>query len=269
MNWSLFRQRLKRIWIAAGLTVTVVFVVWSVIAFRAEPVARVAEASDAAVRVEKRDGVRRFIPSARSAATVGLLFFPGALVDPTAYAPLARAVADSGVTVALIELPRRGAFGGADDPELFHRARAILSSGAGQRWVVAGHSRGAVVASRVASESPRGLAGVVLIGTTHPRDVDLSRLVVPVTKIVGTRDGIARPAAVEANRHLLPPATRWVRVEGGNHSQFGWYGFQPGDRFAGISADRQRAQMIAAVLATIRLAEATERQATAASAPAP
>jgi pimeloyl-ACP methyl ester carboxylesterase len=253
MNWSEFRQRLKRIWIAAGLTLTLVFVSWSVIAYRAEPGAVAAERSDSLVRIEKSDGVRRFTPTGRTVEPVGLLFFPGGLVDPTAYAPLARAVAESGMSVVLVELPRRGAFGGADDPELLDRARAIMNTAGPRRWVVAGHSRGAVVASQLASEIPRGLAGLVLIGTTHPRDVDLSRLVVPVTKIVGTRDGLARPSAIEANRHLLPAATRWVRMEGGNHSQFGWYGFQPGDRFARISADSQRAQMIAAVLETIRL----------------
>jgi pimeloyl-ACP methyl ester carboxylesterase len=255
MNWPVFRRRLKRIWIIAGLTVSVVFVSWSVLAFRAEPGARAAESTDGTVRVEKGEGVRRFMPARGAGATVGLLFFPGGLVDPAAYAPLARAVAEAGVPVALVELPRRGALGGADEPELLDRARAIMSSTTGpRRWVVAGHSRGAVVASQIASEMARGLAGVVLIGTTHPRDVDLSPLTVPVTKIVATRDGLARPNAIEANRHLLPAATRWIRIEGGNHSQFGWYGFQPGDRFATLSADSQRAQMIAAVLETIRLA---------------
>jgi pimeloyl-ACP methyl ester carboxylesterase len=255
MNWPAARRLLKLTWIAVGLTSTAVFVIWSLIAFRAEPSARAAEITDAAVRVEKSGGARRFTPAGGASAAVGLLFFPGAMVDPTAYAPLARAIAETGVTVALVELPRRGALGGADQAELYERARAIMRSRSGPSgWVIAGHSRGAVVASQLASENPRGLAGVVLIGTTHPRDVDLSRLEVPVAKIVGTRDGIARPAGVEANRHLLPSDTRWTRIEGGNHSQFGWYGFQPGDRFARISADSQRALMLSAILETIRLA---------------
>jgi pimeloyl-ACP methyl ester carboxylesterase len=255
MNWPAIRRRVKRIWITAGVSLTVVFVLWSAIAFRAAPAARAAEVSDATVRVERLDGERRFTATAPLTETVGLLFFPGGMVDPTAYAPLARAVATAGFPVVLIELPRRGAFGGADHPDLFDRVGRVMRETPGvRRWVVAGHSRGAVVASRVASESPRGLAGVVLIGTTHPRDVDLSRLTVPITKIVASRDGLARPAAVEANRHLLPQATRWVRIEGGNHSQFGWYGFQPGDRFARISPERQRAHMINAVLDALRAA---------------
>jgi pimeloyl-ACP methyl ester carboxylesterase len=117
--------------------------------------------------------------------------------------------------------------------------------------VVAGHSRGAVVAARMASERRRGLAGLVLIGTTHPRDVDLSALPQPVTKVVGTRDGLARVAGVEANRAKLPAGTRWVWIEGGNHSQFGWYGFQPGDRRATIAASEQRAVTTREVIAML------------------
>lgn len=95
---------------------------------------------------------------------------------------------------------------------------------------------------------------MVLIGTSHPRDVDLSALQIPVTKIVGTRDGLASPAEVEENRRKLPPSTRWVWAEGGNHSQFGWYGFQPLDRFATISRSAQHAIMIDAVLDALRRA---------------
>jgi alpha-beta hydrolase superfamily lysophospholipase len=182
------------------------------------------------------------------------VFFPGALVDPAAYAPLARAVAVAGYTVMIMELPRRGAFGGADDPALLSRTAREMQT-AGGRWVVAGHSRGAVVASAFAARHPSILAGLVLIGTTHPRDVDLSTLTIPVTKVVGTDDGIAPERKSEETRHLLPAHTRWVRIEGGNHSQFGWYGFQPFDGFAGISAGEQRSQMIAAVLDVIRAVE--------------
>lgn len=95
------------------------------------------------------------------------------------------------------------------------------------------------------------LAAVVLIGSSHPRDVDLSRLTIPVVKILGTRDGLATPAQVEANRTKVPPTTRWLWIEGGNHSQFGWYGFQPVDRWARIPAADQRATMIRAVIQTL------------------
>ena len=206
--------------------------------------------SDSAVSVQHGDGIWSFIPRGSSlTANPALIFFPGALVSPVAYAPLARAVATAGYPAYIVELPRRGAFGGADDPALSQRFEGFLAQpNTPRRWVIAGHSRGAVVASQFAARQRTGFSGLVLIGTTHPRDVDLSRLSAPVTKVVGTRDGVARPAAVEANRAKLPAATQWIWVEGGNHSQFGWYGFQPGDRRARVPAAVQRSTMIRAVL---------------------
>jgi len=242
--------RVKRIWIASGIALTVVFVGWSLIAYRANAEARAATVSDAVVTNVRGAGVWRFVRADVAAPPpVGLLFFPGALVDPAAYAPLARAVAAAGFPVVLTELPRRGAFGGADDPDVLGRAQDLMRNPGGpRRWVVAGHSRGAVVATTLAELQLPSVAGLVLIGTTHPRDVDLSALRIPVTKIVGTSDGIAPERKSLANRHLLPGATRWVRIEGGNHSQFGWYGFQPGDHFAGIGAEQQRREMLSALL---------------------
>ena len=244
---------IRRAWITLGLTLSVVFVTWSLVAYRAAPQAHDAIRSDADVTVRRGDGYWSFLPARPDTpARPALVFFPGALVDPVSYAPLARTTAAGGFPSFIVELPRRGAMGGADDPAVDERLDRVLAmQSASHRWVVAGHSRGAVVAARIASQQRRGLAGLVLIGTTHPRDVDLSAMPQPVTKVAGTRDGLAKRSAVEANRAKLPPSTRWVWIDGGNHSQFGWYGFQPGDRRASVSALEQRARMTQAVLAML------------------
>ena len=258
----------RRVWITLGLTVTAVFTVWSVIAYRASDAARDAMRSDLRVTVREVPLARRFAPATGARGDVGLLFVAGSLVDPGAYAPIARATAEAGFVSYVVALPRRGAFGGADDPALFARARALMREPGGpRRWVVGGHSRGAVVAVQLAHERAAGVEGLALVGTSHPRDVDLSALTVPVTKIVGTRDGLASREEVETNRALLPVATRWVWVEGGNHSQFGWYGFQPGDRPARIAASAQRAITIAAIVDLLRRVAVSPGGATRAAAP--
>jgi len=247
---------IRRVWISAALTATAVFVTWSLVAYRANAEARAAAASEGVVSV---DGVWRFTP-ASDAKTSTLIFFPGSLVDPRAYAPLASSVAAAGYPVLVVELPRRGAFGGAESASLRMRIAAAMSSiPAHHAVVIGGHSRGAVVASSVAARESR-LAGLVLIGTSHPRDVDLSGLKMPVTKIVGTRDGLASPEEVEQNAALLPAHTRWIRIEGGNHSQFGWYGFQPLDRRPRIAADEQHAIMISAVLDLLHAIDSNNAQ---------
>jgi hypothetical protein len=73
-----------------------------------------------------------------------------------------------------------------------------------------------------------------------------------VTKISGTNDGLATRKEVEQNNHKLPGSTNWIWIQGGNHSQFGWYGFQPGDYRATISPSSQREQMLRAILTALR-----------------
>jgi pimeloyl-ACP methyl ester carboxylesterase len=249
----LWLHHIRRIWAVLGSAAFVIFTAWSVIAYRASSIAHAALQSDARVQVTRTADSWTFAPKEESSEPTALLFFPGSLVSPVAYAPLARAVAIAGFSATILKLPRRGAFGGADDPRLFARARALMADPDGPDvWVVAGHSRGAVVATKLAAGRPKGLAGVVIIGSSHPRDVSLAALRIPVAKIVGTRDGLASPDEVNANRHNLPASTHWVWVEGGNHSQFGWYGFQPGDHFARIPAVDQRAAMTETVLELMR-----------------
>lgn len=245
---------MRRLWISVGLLGTLVFVAWSVVASRPTAEAVAATASDADVSVEHRDGVWLFASvTAQARPTSTLLFFPGAGVDPRAYAPLLRAVARAGFPAFLIELPRRGMLGGADDAQVDARVASVLArSPEPVQVALAGHSLGVVVASRFASRAFSQLGALILIGSSHPRDVDLSGLTMPVTKIVGTRDGIATREQVEANAAKLPPSTRWVWIEGGNHSQFGWYGFQPRDWPATIDAATQRRLMINEVLSALR-----------------
>jgi pimeloyl-ACP methyl ester carboxylesterase len=248
-------RTIRRVWATLGAAAGLIFFGWSFWAFRADAPARLALEGDEHVAVVRGEAWRSFVPRGRT-AEVGLLFFPGGLVDPVAYAPLVHAVAERGYVGLLVDLPRRGAFGGADDGTVFARARAAMREHPGlSAWVAAGHSKGGAVAARMLHEQPSSLAGLVLIGTTHPRDFSLAQSPVPVTRIAGTRDRIASLARMRANDRLLPASTRTVEIEGANHSQFGHYGFQPGDRFATISRERQRAATLAAVLTALEEAQ--------------
>ena len=233
-------RKLHHIWITTGATVGIVFVVWSLLAYRATAAAHQALQSDAAVTVTTGDGSWSFTPRTPSAA--GLIFFPGGLVDPVAYAPLAHAVAAAGYPSVLVQVPMRGAFGGANSPAVLSRAHlAARSHGHVRAWILAGHSRGGVIASQIGRDGFPSLAGLVLIGTSHPRDFSLASLAIPVTRIYATHDTIASVEKLERTRGNLPASTRMVRIDGGNHSQFGYYGFQPADWPATISRDAQQA----------------------------
>jgi alpha/beta hydrolase family protein len=244
--------KIRRIWVGAGIAATVVFIAWCGIAYRATSAAKAALKGDAAVQVSQGEHHWLFQPR-NTGATVGLLFYPGALVDPVAYAPMLLAVAEDGYPAILVQVPRRGVLGGAEGAEPLNRGvAATLAVPSVHRWVVAGHSRGVEIAARLAATQAPSIAGLVLIGSSHPRDFSLANSALPVTRVYGTRDTVADFEKQRATQRNLPPSTKLVRIDGGNHSQFGSYGFQPGDWPATISREEQQRETVAALLDMLR-----------------
>lgn len=202
--------------------------------------------SSEAVFVEESEAYIAFKPSVDTSG-VGFLFYPGALVDPDAYVPLVHQVASAGYEAVIVKVPYRLDTMEWQRETIFSNTLAQLQEG-GKEWVLAGHSRGARRALEFVSAFENQLSGLILIGTSHPREQDHSRLQVPVMKVYASNDGLASPAEVEQYRPNLPPQTQLVRIEGGNHAQFGWYGSQLGDDKATISREDQQAQLLEAVV---------------------
>lgn len=208
--------------------------------------------SDAQVVVTETAERWSFAP-AKAGGSTALLFFPGGGVDPMAYAPLCRAVAAEGWAVHLVRLPGKLAAPDQHRRDAIARGQAVIKAApAARRWVVGGHSMGGSIAARYVHDEPKQFCGLILIGTTHPRDFDLSGFPGDVTKVYGTEDRVAKQSQSEANKRLLPAGTKWVRVEGGNHAQFGCYGTQPGDGKATISRDVQQRAVCEALAEALR-----------------
>jgi len=190
----------------------------------------------------------------------GLMFLCGAGVAAKAYLPLLRPIAEAGYTTVIVKLPFRFAPLEGHRQEAISRARdAIAAHSDVERWIVAGHSLGAALAARMAGSDPTLVSGLVLIGTTHPRDQDLSGLQMPVTKIYGANDGVAPAEDVRSNGKLLPASTRWVEIVGGNHSQFGHYGHQLFDGTATVSREHQQGVVRAELLDALATAAGAPR----------
>ena len=113
-------------------------------------------------------------------------------------------------------------------------------------WAVGGHSLGGAMAATFVHDQPDTVDGLVLWAAYPAGNKSLAGSNVQVVSISGTNDGLATPAKMAASAPLLPPTTKWVPIQGGNHAQFGAYGPQPGDGEPTISADEQRAQTVAA-----------------------
>lgn len=205
--------------------------------------------SSAAVTVTEREGATVFMPGAAAADHPALVFLPGGGVDPAAYLPFVRSVADAGWPVALVRLPWRTAFTDGSQIEVWRRVNDVRSSwGAARPIVLGGHSRGGMLSVLFASRYPEDLAGLLLIGTTHPRDHDLSSLRIPVLKVSGTRDCVADLEKSKAGASKLPPQSTWATIVGANHAQFGYYGSQLGDCRATISREEQQRKLLEEVV---------------------
>ena len=176
-----------------------------------------------------------------------LIFVCGGGVGAYAYAPLLRPIADVGYSVFVIKLPYRLAPFESHKLAAIDRIHHVMAEHREiSRWVLSGHSLGAALACRVARDDPQLLSALVLVATTHPKSDGIAWLTLPVTKVYGSKDGVAPIERVRANRELLPKQTRWVLIHGANHSQFGHYGHQLLDGTATLSrADQQNRTRIA------------------------
>jgi len=181
--------------------------------------------------------------------TIGLIIYPGALVDARAYAPLARAIASQGYLVVIPPMLFNLAFFGQDRA---HQVRPFFPRV--RQWAIAGHSLGGVVATSYVRGN-EGVRGLVL-WASYPADNDnVSRRNLVATSIYGTQDKLAPPEKILAGKARLPADTLFVAIEGGNHAQFGWYGAQNGDGVATISREQQQEQIVNATVALLRRLE--------------
>jgi predicted alpha/beta-hydrolase family hydrolase len=242
---------MRRIYVLLGVTLFI----GMLIGYQAAGFDKAVLLSDDKISVTRDRDLLTFSPK-RTAPSTALLFLPGAMVDPNAYAPMARAVAERGYRVSILSLPLRLAPSEGSVAGVMAKAASIIESDASiQHWVIAGHSKGGKLAVRFAHEHPDLLSGLILIGTSHPdQEFDLSHLPLDVTKVYATRDGLASPKEVEANRRFLPAQTHWICIEGGNHTQFGYYRFQLGDRTATINRQSQQRPLVKAILLALQRA---------------
>jgi pimeloyl-ACP methyl ester carboxylesterase len=147
-----------------------------------------------------------------------LAFYPGARVDPRAYAPLLAPLTHQGYAVALLEVPLGVA--------LLAKERGLEAGrDLGLPLVLGGHSLGGVAAAEVAARE--GLP--LILFASYPEE-DLSEKTLPTLALYGTEDGLLPPEEARKKAEKLPRGARVVFVEGLNHAGFGAYGAQKGDR---------------------------------------
>ncbi len=108
-------------------------------------------------------------------------------------------------------------------------------------YILGGHSQGAKMASQFVYENPNLIKGLFLLGTSHPRDFDLSKRTIPIIKLYAEFDGLASVQEVMENKSKLPKSAILKEIKGGNHSQFGYLGKLLTDDSPKINLKKQQA----------------------------
>jgi pimeloyl-ACP methyl ester carboxylesterase len=245
-----WRQRIHFIWIRVGVLLLVASPAAMYVMFRAQNLPPDTFATTSTVLVTESDSYVRFQPAGQTRS--GLMLVPGCPADPHAYAPLARTIALKGVLTVIVKVPYRCAPWASHRDTLRQRVMGVIDSCFECSWTMAGHSRGARHALDLARALPvRRLAALVLMGTTHPRDESYADLSMPITKILASEDGVAPLDAASANSQLLPAGSRTEVIDGGNHAQFAYYGYQLWDHAARITREQQHEQVAALLLSVV------------------
>lgn len=167
--------------------------------------------------------------------TKGLILYPGGKVEAEAYSPLAKRIAESGFKVVIVPMPfNLSVFSPNKAKEVINTYTQI------DKWYIGGHSLGGVMASRFTYDNLDIIEGLILLASYPPNSSDMSSSTIKVLSISGTEDGLVDKDKIEASKELLPESTEFLWIEGGNHSQMGWYGFQSGDNTATIKREKQQ-----------------------------
>jgi dienelactone hydrolase len=174
-------------------------------------------------------------PKSTSPST-GLIFYPGGKVAPEAYMPLAAKIANNGYKVVIVPMPLNLAVLKVDKAnEVIHRFPDI------KNWAIGGHSLGGIMAASFAHDNLNKIKGLIMIAAYPQAKDKLDTSNIKVLSIYGTLDGCADLSKIINSATLLPKDAEFKAIEGGNHAQFGSYGFQKGDNKASITDLEQQA----------------------------
>ena len=233
------RRRVRAIGLGAlGALLVVVlgFLIWANTPYRADRGATLEVFRNPAIAVTTVDEGILVQPAGGAApGGAGLIFVPGARVEPYAYLfQLSGVVEEHGVTVLITRPTLNLAFFDTRGVDEFTTAAPEVD-----RWFVGGHSLGGVRACLMTPGTD--LEGLVLFGSYCANDLSESGL--QVLSIAGENDLLSDFATIEGAAPLLPADAQFVVIDGANHAAFGDYGAQSGDGERTITSEQMRDEL--------------------------
>ena len=166
-----------------------------------------------------------------------IIFYPGAKVEYTSYLPLFTNLASKGIDCYLVEMPFNLAFFGTNS------ADEIIKNSSYEHYFMAGHSLGGAMAGSYVNSTQNNISGLIYLSSHLPKEIH-----VPVLSIRGTNDGVINLTSYNQAKPLMKNNFTEIIINGGNHAQFGYYGFQSGDNQANITPESQQNQTADAII---------------------
>lgn len=167
-----------------------------------------------------------------------LVFYPGAKVEYTSYAPIMYNLAKEGVDTYIVKMPFNIAF------FKMNAIKDIKEKYNYNNWYLSGHSLGGVVASDDATKND--INGLILLASYSTTKIKTN-----VLTIYGSNDGVLNIEEYKENKINIPN-NKEVIITGGNHAYFGNYGEQKGDKKATITRDEQQEKTINEIIKFIK-----------------
>ena len=169
-----------------------------------------------------------------------LIFYPGAKVEYTSYAPLFMNLSSQGIDCYLVEMPFNLAFLGQNC------ADEIIDDGNYSHYFLSGHSLGGVMAASYVNSTNK-TDGLILFASYSTSEIEK-----PVLSIYGSEDKVLNMEKYNESKGFIDDNLTEFEISGANHAQYGYYGNQSGDGTANISAESQQKQCVNEIIDFIK-----------------
>ena len=169
-----------------------------------------------------------------------LIFYPGAKIEYTAYAPMFKKKKKKGIDCYLVEMPFNLALLGQNS------ADEIIDSGNYSHYFISGHSLGGAMAASYVNSTNK-TDGLILFASYSTCKIEK-----PVLSIYGSEDKVLNKEKYLDSINFIEDNLTEIEIKGANHAQFAYYGNQSGDGVANISASSQQKQSASAIIEFIR-----------------
>lgn len=171
----------------------------------------------------------------------GLIFSPGAFIKEDAYLPILSELSKRGIKIYIL---KSSLFGVGD-------MSSILLKSNIKNYILVGHSFGGSKLLNYLKQENKYLElvkGVVLLSSYGQNSQNFSGSNIKFISVVGSDDKIINFEKYENYKNNLPSSTKYLYIDGGNHSYFGNYGLQYGDSEGLISRELQQFIVIREIL---------------------